>query len=80
MEDTAGVRVPNPSFPSQFIIFGVVDEWRMVRGLVVVKGKGVGLGWWWRREETVRRGRETAERVVAVVVVVLRRSILKKGV
>lgn len=80
MEASAGVRVPNPSLPSQLMILGV---WRRVNGGLVglVRGKEMGL----EREsleEMVRRGREAVEVVmvvVMVVVAVLRRSIFNEG-
>lgn len=82
MEASAGVRVPNPSLPSQLMILGV---WRRVNGGLVglVRGKEMGL----EREsleEMVRRGREAVVEVEAVVVVmvvvaVLRRSIFNEG-
>lgn len=78
MEASAGVRVPNPSLPSQLMILGV---WRRVKGglVVVVRGKEMGLERE-RLEETVRRGREAeAEAEAVVVVAVLRRSIFNEG-
>lgn len=78
MEASAGVRVPNPSLPSQLMILGV---WRRVNGGLVglVRGKEMGLERE-RLEEMVRRGTETeAVVVVMVVAAVLRRSIFNEG-
>lgn len=74
MDASAGVRVPNPSLPSQLMILGVEEEWRRVkRGFVEVTGKEEGLERE-RWEEMERRGRGR-EAGVVVAVVVLRRNI-----